>query len=373
MRWLRPTLRRPTGADRRGPRHRRGARRERGAGAHRPLEPLLVAVDADAGADAYHLRRELYAQVQSNPAIFDSPAGRFCLDGLWVLGPRNGPNTVDEPNDFWRVLGHDPATKQHPGCQWRDLIFPDLALAIDNFCRHCADVRHPHDQIRYRHAGRFDGLGARRGIADPRRCWLAAAHAQGHTDVTGIMRAEEARSAAVALRREGERRLRELADSLPQLVWTCCPDGWWCDFLSRRWSNTPASLSARLSRQLARTVHPDDHESGWWRRGRRRSPKFTISFSNSHPPRRRRRLALVRHARAAAARCAGPHRALVGTNTDAAGHARDRRALRASEARFRALLDQAADAIYVHDADGRPAREPPRLRTLGLPRFVRRC
>ncbi|HNB89964.1 MAG TPA: PAS domain S-box protein, partial [Plasticicumulans sp.] len=44
-------------------------------------------------------------------------------------------------------------------------------------------------------------------------------------------------------------------------------------------------------------------------------------------------------------------------------------ALRASEARFRALLDQAADAIYVHDADGRLCDVNHRAcETLGLPR-----
>ena len=33
---------------------------------------------------------------------------------------------------------------------------------------------------------------------------------------------------------ESERRFRTLTESLPQLVWTCKPDGW-CDYLSKQW------------------------------------------------------------------------------------------------------------------------------------------
>ncbi len=60
---------------------------------------------------------------------------------------------------------------------------------------------------------------------------------------------------------ESEQRYRTLADSLPQLVWTCRPDGT-CDYLSRQWldyTGLPESEQQDLSwPDLA--IHPDDRE-----------------------------------------------------------------------------------------------------------------
>jgi PAS domain S-box-containing protein len=60
---------------------------------------------------------------------------------------------------------------------------------------------------------------------------------------------------------ESEQRYRTLADSLPQLVWTCRPDGT-CDYLSRQWldyTGIPESEQRDLSwPDLA--IHPDDRE-----------------------------------------------------------------------------------------------------------------
>ena len=52
-------------------------------------------------------------------------------------------------------------------------------------------------------------------------------------DIDDWTRAEEAL-------RESEGRFRQLAESLPQLVWTCRADGW-CDYFSPQWI-APASL-----------------------------------------------------------------------------------------------------------------------------------
>lgn len=332
------------------------------------FEPLPVAVDADAGADAHYLRRELYAQVQSNPAIFDFlQAGS--LDGLWYWDLER-PEHEWMNARFWRVLGYDPATKQHLAAEWQDLIFPeDLALAIDNFRRHCADARHPYDQIvRYRHADGSTVWVRCRGIAIRDAAGRALRMLGAHTDVTGIMRAEEARSAAVALA-ESERRLRELADSLPQLVWTCRPDGW-CDFLSRRWVEyTGQPEAAQLGSGWLEHVYPDDRERlvAAWTAAVAGGHDFSVEF-------RIRRAADGAwrwfDTRALPLRDAqGRIVRWFGTNTDVQAARETAEALRASEARFRALLDQAADAIYVHDADGRLCDVNHRAcETLGLPR-----
>jgi len=67
----------------------------------------------------------------------------------------------------------------------------------------------------------------------------------------------EERRAAAALR-ESEHRLRELAESLPQLVWTCAPDGA-CDYLGPQWvAYTGVSAAAQLGTRWLDQVHPED-------------------------------------------------------------------------------------------------------------------
>ena len=71
------------------------------------------------------------------------------------------------------------------------------------------------------------------------------------TDVTERRRAQR-------LLFESESRFRELTESLPQLVWTCRPDGQ-CDYLSRQWCEyTGHPESEQLGYGWLDFVHPDD-------------------------------------------------------------------------------------------------------------------
>jgi PAS domain S-box-containing protein len=68
-----------------------------------------------------------------------------------------------------------------------------------------------------------------------------------------------ARAQAEAALRASEERFRRLAESLPQLVWTCLPDGR-VDYLSRQWLDYTGMSEAEPldSRQLEQIIHPDD-------------------------------------------------------------------------------------------------------------------
>lgn len=60
--------------------------------------------------------------------------------------------------------------------------------------------------------------------------------------------------------RASEQRFRQLAESLPQLVWTCEPDGL-CDYLSPRWIDyTGVAEGQQLGFGWLDQLHPDDRE-----------------------------------------------------------------------------------------------------------------
>lgn len=62
------------------------------------------------------------------------------------------------------------------------------------------------------------------------------------------------------LLKEDRVRFNQLAEGLPQLAWTCLPDGY-CDFLNRRWCNfTGIEEKEQLGYGWLKQVHPDDHE-----------------------------------------------------------------------------------------------------------------
>ena len=75
---------------------------------------------------------------------------------------------------------------------------------------------------------------------------------------SGFIRDISERKAAEAELRASEERLRTLAESLPNLVWTCTADGW-CDFLSRQWVDyTGRPMEEQLGRGWADHLHPED-------------------------------------------------------------------------------------------------------------------
>ena len=66
------------------------------------------------------------------------------------------------------------------------------------------------------------------------------------------------RKQAEAALRESERRFRQVAESLPQLVWTCAADGP-CDYLSPQWVRfTGKSEAEQLAYGWLEQLHPDD-------------------------------------------------------------------------------------------------------------------
>src|ERR1051325_6346875 len=85
---------------------------------------------------------------------------------------------------------------------------------------------------------------------------------------------------AEATLREDERRFRQLAESLPQITWTCQADGA-CDYLSPQWSTyTGVPATRHLGFGWLEHIHPDDHGpvTDAWNRALREKTVFDLEF-----------------------------------------------------------------------------------------------
>ncbi len=137
-----------------------------------------------------YLKRELYALIKEEESIFDF-IQKSALDGLWFWDLENPENEWMNPK-FWTTLGYDPDDMPHKAAAWQDIINQDdLALALDNFNKHCANPSYPYDQVvRYQHRLghtvwiHCKGIVVRDDKGDPKRMLGA------HTDVTQLKKAE---------------------------------------------------------------------------------------------------------------------------------------------------------------------------------------
>ena len=95
--------------------------------------------------------------------------------------------------EMWRLFGIDPETKSHAPAEWQDIIFAeDLAVALENFEKHCADPAHPYDQIvRYRHSDGSTVWVRCRGVAIRDEAGKPVRMLGAHNDLTAVKRLEE--------------------------------------------------------------------------------------------------------------------------------------------------------------------------------------
>lgn len=166
-----------------------------------------------------------------------------------------------------------------------------------------------------------------------------------HTSITRLKRVE-------AALRDSERRWRDLAEAQPQLVWTCTPDGQ-CDYLSRQWvAYTGKPEAEQLGYGWLEQVDPHDRDRlrSLWDRAIASGKLFDVEF------RIRRADGAYRWfmTRAVPMRdIDGQVAKWFGSCTDIDDLRQATEALRESEERFRAFMNNTTAIAWMKDDQGR--------------------
>jgi len=164
-------------------------------------------------------------------------------------------------------------------------------------------------------------------------------------DIDDLIRIEDAL-------RESESRFRKLAESLPQLVWTCRADGT-CDYVSPQFvAYTGIPETEQLGFDWMRQIHPDDREPLFaaWNRTVANGEPFDVEY------RIRRNDGVYRwfKTRAVALRDSdGEVVKWFGSNTDIDDQKQAERSLLESRERLNGVVSSAMDAIITVDEEQR--------------------
>lgn len=138
-----------------------------------------------------YLKQELYQLIKNNDDIFHF-LQEGTLDGLWYWDLEH-PENEWMNESFWRTLGYEPNTKQHLAKEWQNIInHEDLAIALENFQKHCENPNHAYDQIvRYRHKEGHTIWIRCRGIAIRDSNGTSIRMLGAHTDITEQKQSEQ--------------------------------------------------------------------------------------------------------------------------------------------------------------------------------------
>ncbi len=170
--------------------------------------------------------------------------------------------------------------------------------------------------------------------------------------IMGIVHDITERKAGEEMVRASERRWRDLAEAMPQLVWTCTSDGQ-CDFLSKQWLDyTGIAEASQLGYGWLEQVHPDDRDrlGEAWIEAVTTRRLFDVEF------RVRRHDGEYHWFKTRAVPVSDASGQIVkwfGSNTDIEDMKQAEAGLQRERNLLRTLIDLIPDPIFVRDADDR--------------------
>lgn len=158
----------------------------------------------------HYLKSELYGLWKQNDLIIDFLQEGF-LDGIWFWDLKQPDHIWISPG-FWRLLGFDPAAKQHLAMEWKLVINgDDRDVLEENLRRHLQEKTFSLDLIvRFTHNDdstvwvRMKGFTFRDEQENAQRLLIA------HNDLTPVMREQ--------LRFEENKELRKLNENLREMA-----------------------------------------------------------------------------------------------------------------------------------------------------------
>ena len=213
------------------------------------------------GSGKHYLEKELYGQLQKDTSLFEF-LQLGSLDGIWYWDLEH-PEVEWMSPEFWTLLGFSPGEKKHLASEWQALINEDdLALARDNFARHCEDPNHPYDQVvRYRHRDgstvwvRCRGVAIRNGDGKPIRMLGA------HNDITALKETEAALSRKTRELERANARLKETISGILPICSSCKKirddEGFWRQIESYIMAHSDAEFSHGLCDECFKKLYPD--------------------------------------------------------------------------------------------------------------------
>jgi two-component system sensor kinase FixL len=183
--------------------------------------------------------------------------------------------------------------------------------------------------------------------------WIRSDESPGASDLIVLtLRDLTPQYHAFEARAHAEAQLRELIESLPQLIWTCRPDGS-CDYLSPQWIEyTGVPPEQHLGSGWLDALHPADRDrtTVLWGAAARDERPYDVEF------RIRRFDGEYRWFRTRATPMHGADGRItrwIGTNTDVHDQRMAAEAIRGSETRFRRLANAMPQIVWSLAPDGR--------------------
>jgi PAS domain S-box-containing protein len=182
-------------------------------------------------------------------------AQRVARLGSWSMDVKTGQ--VAWSDELYRMMGFDPSRPPPPYSEHGRIFTPESWVRLSTGLDNTVHTGVPYElQLETVRADGSNGWMLARG--EP----VLDAHG-AITGLRGIAQDISARKQAEAARHESETAFQTLADSVPQMVWMCTPDGLNAYFNQRWVEYTGMSLAESQGRGWNTPFHPDDQQPAW--------------------------------------------------------------------------------------------------------------